>query len=121
MTEILISSQIYNDRQFRQICGEPLEDLHCNGQHGVIWAYKPYIIGRLTPAEVGLIPPLLCGNPRNIHKLSATLGQDNVVGVSKAVVALRDTTAALAGSAASVTPPVAAPSQPPYSITRMPC
>ncbi len=121
MTEILISSQIYNKPQFRQMCGEPLEDLHCNGQHGVMWAYKPYIIGRITPAEAGLITPLLCGNPRNLHKLSATLGQDNVVGVSKAVVALRDTTAALAGSAASVTPPVAAPSQPPYSITRMPC
>ncbi|VAW84679.1 hypothetical protein MNBD_GAMMA18-1216 [hydrothermal vent metagenome] len=102
MTEILISSQIYNDLQFRQMCGETLKDLQCNGQHGVMWAYKPYIIGRLTPAEAGLIPPLLCGNPRNIHRLSATLGQDNVVGVSKAMMTLRDTTAALAGSAASV-------------------
>ena len=102
MTEILISSQIYNKPQFRQMCGEPLEDLYCNGQHGVMWAYQPYTIGRITPADGGLITPLLCGNPRNIHRLSATLGQDNVVGVSKAMMALRDTTAALAGSAASV-------------------
>jgi len=102
MAEILISSQIYNDRQFRQICGEPLEELHCNGQHGVMWAYRPYTVGRITPADAGFIRPLLCGNPRNLHRLSATLGQDNVVGVSKAMVALRDTTAALAGSAASV-------------------
>ena len=102
MTEMLISSQIYNKPQFRQMCGEPLEDLYCNGQHGVIWAYRPYTIGRITPADGGLITPLLCGNPRNIHKLSATLGQDNVVGVSKAMMTLRDTTAALAGSAASV-------------------
>ena len=102
MTEILISSQIYNKPQFRQMCGEPLEELYCNGQHGVIWAYRPYTIGRITPADGGLITPLLCGNPRNIHKLSATLGQDNVVGVSKAMMALRDTTAALAGSAATV-------------------
>ena len=102
MTEILISSQIYNKPQFRQMCGEPLEDLYCNGQHGVMWAYQPYTIGRITPADGGLITPLLCGNPRNIHRLSATLGQDKVVGVSKAMVALRDTSAALAGSAASV-------------------
>ncbi len=39
MTEILISSQIYNKPQFSQMCGEPLEDLYCNGQHGVMWAY----------------------------------------------------------------------------------
>ncbi len=102
MTEILISSQIYNKPQFRQMCGEPLEDLHCNGQHGVMWAYRPYTIGRLSPADGGLITPLLCANPRNIHALSATLGQDNVVGVSKSMVMLRDSTAALAGSAASV-------------------
>ncbi len=102
MTEILISSQIYNDLQFRQMCGEPLKDLQCNGQHGVMWAYKPYTIDLLTPAEAGLIPPLLCGNTRNIHSLSATLGQDNVVGVSSAMMALRDTSAALAGSTASV-------------------
>ncbi len=102
MTEILISSQIYNDLQFRQMCGEPLKDLQCNGQHGVMWAYKPYTIGPLMPAEAGLIPPLLCGNTRNIHSLSATLGQDNVVGVSSAMMALRDTSAALAGSTASV-------------------
>ena len=102
MTEILISNQIYNDFQFRQMCGEPLKDLQCNGQHGVMWAYKPYTIGPLMPVEAGLIPPLLCGNTRNIHSLSATLGQDNVVGVSSAMMALRDTSAALAGSTASV-------------------
>ncbi len=102
MTEILISSQIYNKPQFRQMCGEPLEELHCNGQHGVMWAYRPYTIGRITPADGGLIAPLLCANPKNIHALSATLGQDNVVGVSKVMVMLRDSTAALAGSAASV-------------------
>ncbi|MCF6363188.1 MAG: hypothetical protein L3J88_07560 [Gammaproteobacteria bacterium] len=102
MTEILISSQIYNDLQFRQMCGEPLKDLQCSGQHGVMWAYKPYTIGPLMPAEVGLIPPLLCGNPRNLHRLSATLGQDKVIGVSSAMMALRDSTAALAGSATSV-------------------
>ncbi|MCF6364531.1 MAG: hypothetical protein L3J88_14540, partial [Gammaproteobacteria bacterium] len=102
MTEILISSQVYSKPQFRQMCGEPLEELHCNGQHGVMWAYKPYTIGRLSPADGGFIAPLLCSNPRNIHALSATLGQDKVVGVSSAMMALRDSTAALAGSAASV-------------------
>ncbi len=76
MTEILISSQVYSKPQFRQMCGEPLEELHCNGQHGVMWAYKPYTVGRLLPADGGFIAPLLCGNPRNLHRLSATLGQD---------------------------------------------
>ncbi|MCF6237083.1 MAG: hypothetical protein L3J70_12045 [Gammaproteobacteria bacterium] len=103
MTEILISNQAWNKPNFKRMCGESLEELQCNGQHGIMWPYEPYTIGQTTREEMDIIRVLNCGDiPRNLHSLSRTTGQDNIVGVSDAMITLHDTTAAMAGSTTAV-------------------
>ncbi len=103
MAEILISNQTWNKSQFKQMCGESLDDMLCCGQDGVMWPYEPYTIGKTTPEDKQIISALRYGgNPRNLHQLSATVGEDNIVGVGESMVMLHDTTAAMAGSAATV-------------------
>ena len=108
MAEILISNQIWNKPQFKQVCGKSLDDMLCCGQGGVMWPYEPYTIGKTTPEDKQIISALRYGgnprnprNPRNLHQLSATVGEDNIVGVGEAMVMLHDTTAVMAGSAAT--------------------
>ena len=62
----------------------------------------PYTIGQTTREETRIIDTLNCGNTQNMYKLSSTVGQDNVVGVSSAMVMLHDTAAAVAGSTTAV-------------------
>ncbi len=102
MAEILISSQAWNKPQFKQMCGESLNEMQCSGSGGVMWPYTPYTVGQTTPEEERVIRALYCGRSQNIHKLSATVGQDNIVGISETMAKLHDTTAATAGSTATV-------------------
>ncbi len=102
MAEILISSQSWNKPQFKQMCGESLNEMQCSSSEGVMWPYEPCTVGQTTREEERIIRALYCGNPQNIHKLSATAGQENIVGLSEAMVKLHDTTAAMAGSTAAV-------------------
>jgi hypothetical protein len=102
MAEILISSQTWNKPQFKQMCGESLDEMQCSGSGGVMWPYTPYTVGQTTREEERIIRALNCGSPRNIHQLSATAGQNNIVGISEAMAMLHDTTAATAGSIATV-------------------
>ncbi|VAW85988.1 hypothetical protein MNBD_GAMMA18-131 [hydrothermal vent metagenome] len=67
-----------------------------------MWPHEPYTVGETTDEEARILRALYCGSPRNIHKLSAAAGQDNIVGISKAMTMLHDTTAAMVGAAASV-------------------
>ncbi len=102
MTEILISNQAYHERRFNRMCGESLQQQQCSGQHGITWPYEPYATGSTSRQGTAFIRPLLCGSPRNIHELSATLGQDHIVGVSDIMAKLHDNSGTLAGSTASV-------------------
>ncbi len=102
MAEILISSQTWNKPQFKQMCSESLDEMQCSGSGGVMWPYEPYTVGQTTNMEARILRALYCGSPRNIHKLSAAAGQDNIVGISKAMTMLHDTTAAALGATATV-------------------
>ena len=44
MAEILISSRTWNKPQFKQMCGETLDEMQCSGSGGVIWPYEPYTV-----------------------------------------------------------------------------
>jgi len=101
MAEILISNRAWHRAQLKQMCGESLDELQCYGPDGVMWPYKPYTIGQTTHKEEQIIRALHCRTPQNIHQLSATAGQENIVGVSEAMTKLHDTTAAMAGSTAT--------------------
>ena len=62
-----------------------------------------YTIGQTTYSEERILRALRNNNrPQNIHALSAALGENNIVGVSDAMVKLYDTTSALAGSGSTV-------------------
>jgi len=98
MAEILISNQTWDKPQFKQMCGESLEK--CNAQW-IRWPYEPYTVGQTTGEEEHIIRALGMGNVNHIHKLSATAGQDNIVGISEAMVMLHDTAAAALGATAA--------------------
>jgi len=66
-------------------------------------ALRAYTVGKTTHNEELILRTLRYGgSPRNIHKLSATAGQNNIVGISEAMTMLHDTTAATLGATASV-------------------
>jgi len=68
-----------------------------------MWPYEPYTIGQTTYSGEWILRALRNNNcPQNIHALSAALGENNIVGVSDAMVKLYDTTSALAGSGSTV-------------------
>ncbi len=102
MAEILISNRTWNKPQFKQMCGESLDEMQCSGSGGVMWPYEPYTVGQTTQEEERIIRALYCGSPRNIHKLSAAAGQGNIVGISEAMTMLHDTSAAALGATAAV-------------------
>ena len=103
MAEILISNRTWNKPQFKQMCGESLDEMQCSGSGGVMWPYEPYTVGQTTDMEARILRALYCGSPQNIHKLSAAAGQDNIVGISEAMAKLReDMPAALTGAASTV-------------------
>ncbi|MCF6261263.1 MAG: hypothetical protein L3J98_14055 [Gammaproteobacteria bacterium] len=103
MAEILISNRTWDKPQFKQMCGESLDEIQCSGSCGVMWPYEPYTVGKTTHNEELILRALRYGgSPRNIHKLSATTGQDNIVGISEAMTMLHDTTAAALGATAAV-------------------
>jgi len=103
MAEILISNRTWNKPQFKQMCGKSLDEMQCSGSDGVMLPYKPYTVGQTTYNEELILRALRNNNcPRNIHALSSALKEDNIVGVSEAMVKLHDTTPVLAGSASTV-------------------
>jgi len=103
MAEILISNRAWNKPQFKQMCGKTLDEMQCSGSDGVMLPYKPYTVGQTTYNEELILRALRNNNcPRNIHALSSALREDNIVGVSDAMVKLHDTTSVLAGSASTV-------------------
>jgi len=103
MAEILISSRTWNKPQFKQMCGKPLDEMQCSGSDGVMFPYKPYTVGQTTYNEELILRALRNNNcPQKIHALSSALGENNIVGVSDAMVKLHDTTSVLAGSASTV-------------------
>ncbi len=103
MAEIRISKQTWNKPQFKQMCGESLDDMLCCGQGGAMWPYEPYTLDMTTPEDRQIISTLRNGgNLCNLHKLSTTVGEDNIIGVGEAMTMLHDTTAAVAGSTATV-------------------
>lgn len=83
MAEILISNRTWDKPQFKQMCGESLDEMRCRASYGVMWPYQPCTIGQTTHDEKQILRTLHRGNPRNIHKLSATTGQDNIIDISK--------------------------------------
>ncbi len=102
MAEILISNRTWNKPQFKQMCGESLDEMQCSGSCGVMWPYEPYTVGKTTHNEELILRALRYGgNPRNIHKLSAVAGQSNIVGISEAMTMLHDTSAAALGATAT--------------------
>ena len=103
MAEILISNRTWDKPQFKQMCSESLDEMQCGGSSGVMWPYEPYTVGQTTNEEARILRALYCGSPRNIHKLSAAAGQDNIIGISQAMAKLReDMPAALAGATSTV-------------------
>jgi len=103
MAEILISNRAWNKPQFKQMCGESLDEMQCSGSGGVMWPYEPYTVGQTSYNEELILRALRNNHcPQNIHALSSALGEDNIVGVSDATVKLHDTTSALAGSASTI-------------------
>jgi len=103
MAEILISNRAWNKPQFKQMCGESLDEMQCSGSDGVMWPYEPYTVGQTSYNEELILRALRNNHcPQNIHALSSALGEDNIVGVSDATVKLHDTTSALAGSASTI-------------------
>jgi len=53
-----------------------------------MWPYKPYTVGQITAEEERIMSVLYCGSLENIHKLTATAGSDNIVGISESLVTL---------------------------------
>ncbi len=104
MAEILISNRTWDKPQFKQMCGESLDEMQCSGSCGVMWPYEPYTVGKTTHNEELILRALRHeGNPQNMHTLSSSLGEDNIVGISEAMIKLRDDMpAALAGAASTV-------------------
>jgi len=41
MAEILISNRTWDKPQFKQMCGESLDEMQCSGSCGVMWPYEP--------------------------------------------------------------------------------
>ncbi len=99
MAEILISSQTWNKSQFQQMCGASLDEMQCSGSGGVRWPYEPYTVGETAREEERIIRALYCGSSKNIHRLSAIAGSDNIVGIPlqlRSRSALKDTNTILA-------------------------
>ena len=102
MAEILISNRAWNKPQFKAMCGVSLDEMQCSGSGGVMWPYEPYIAGQASYTEERILRALYCGSPQNIHALTATVGQDNIAGISESMITLHDVAAATAGSTATV-------------------